>query len=33
LKSKEAAMGRILVVDDSIFARLKICGMLREAGH
>jgi CheY-like chemotaxis protein len=26
-------MGRILVVDDSIFARLKICGMLREAGY
>ena len=26
-------MGRILVVDDSIFARLKICSMLKEAGH
>jgi len=26
-------MPRILVVDDSLFARLNICGMLEEAGH
>lgn len=26
-------MRRILVVDDSVFARLNICNMLKEAGH
>lgn len=26
-------MARILVVDDSVFARLNICNMLKEAGH
>lgn len=26
-------MARILVVDDSLFARMNICSMLEEAGH
>lgn len=26
-------MARVLVVDDSLFTRLNICSMLREAGH
>jgi CheY-like chemotaxis protein len=26
-------MAKILVVDDSVFARLNICTMLRQAGH